>query len=107
MAKLQSDLTRIALNASSAAERALKSTAREIFDVSQMLCPVKTGALKKSGSVEFPDEKTAIVGYTAEHAPYINWGTSRMGANPFFSSAWFMNEKLFKENLEKELKAIS
>jgi hypothetical protein len=54
----------------------------EVFDESQQEVPVKTGELKTSGSTRPADEGHEVV-YDAEHAIWVEFGTSRMAGNPF------------------------
>lgn len=51
-------------------------------------CPVDTGRLR--GSIThgtLPEEDTAFIGTNVEYAPYVEYGTSRMKAQPFFKPA--------------------
>lgn len=61
----------------------VEAVAQRIFDLSQDFVPVRSGELKASGKVVIDDSgKTAVgtVVYTAEHAPYVEFGTGIAGA---------------------------
>lgn len=66
----------------------------------KILCPVKTGTLKRSITHKFIDKITAIVGSNMEYAPYIELGTSKMAPRSFLRPALAKNrktiEKLFR-----------
>lgn len=99
MAKLRSNLTHIALQAPEAAKEALLQTAADIVDMTKQLSPVDTGALKQSyGAV--PIDSTAIqIGSDKEYAPYVEYGTSEMAAQPHLTPAFLQNEETFKKRL--------
>lgn len=46
--------------------------------------PVDTGTLKQSIS-HLSDDNTAVVGTNVEYAPYVEFGTSNMGAQPYLA----------------------
>lgn len=50
------------------------------------LCPVDTGRLRNS-ITHTADEEYAYIGTNVEYAPYIEYGTSRMDAQPFLKPA--------------------
>lgn len=56
------------------------------------LCPVDTGRLRASivtTEVPDPDGVTVTVGTDVEYAPYVEFGTSRMAAQPFLTPATY------------------
>lgn len=57
-----------------------------IFDESQRLVPVKTGDLKRSGHIDQSGEDVQIV-YDKDYAPFVEYGTSKMAAQPFLRPA--------------------
>jgi HK97 gp10 family phage protein len=65
------------------ARASVKAACDTIYDRSQALVPVDTGALKSSGVVEIDDSGRTVVGtvrYTADHAEYVEFGTGQRGA---------------------------
>lgn len=51
------------------------------------LCPVRTGYLQSSISASISGTNTIHVEASADYAQYVEYGTSRMGAQPFFEPA--------------------
>jgi HK97 gp10 family phage protein len=107
MAKLQSNLLRIALEAPKAAEKALRQTANDIVQVAKQLAPVDTGALQRSYRVEPADDSTMIVGTEIEYAPHVEYGTSNSPSQPHFIPAFHQAEETFKERLKQEVDKIT
>jgi HK97 gp10 family phage protein len=112
MAKLQSDLTRIALLAPKKVGEALLQTAHDIFDISQQLVPVDTGKLKASGGV-VPISSTVVqVGYGIEGseredvANYVEYGTTHSPAQPYLTPAFAQNEATFKARLIEKAREL-
>lgn len=70
--------------------------AQIIFDRSQQLCPVDTGYLKSTGFVRAVGEDVEI-GYEAEYASFVEFGTYKMAAQPYLRPAFD----------EMELRALS
>ena len=66
-----------------------KRFADKVLATSQGNVPVDTGALKASGYSESGESgKTAEVGYTAEYAGYVEYGTYKMSAQPYLGPAF-------------------
>jgi HK97 gp10 family phage protein len=65
---------------------AVKQIAEEILADSQQSVPVDTGELKASGYVEEHGDGFRI-GYSADHAGYVEFGTSEMPAQPYLRPA--------------------
>lgn len=57
-------------------------------------CPVDTGTLRNSINYQLMDERTVIIGTNVEYAPYVEYGTVKMSAQPFLHPA-------LEENREK------
>lgn len=60
----------------------VEATTQRIFDISQDLVPVRSGELRGSGRVVIDDSGKTVAGtveYTAEHAPYVEFGTGIRG----------------------------
>lgn len=86
-------------------KEAIKLNASELQREAQRQAPVDTGFLKRSISLEIRDNgRTAIVGATAEYAPYVNYGTRFMAAQPFLTSAFNRQEPLFIRDLQRLMK---
>lgn len=72
----------------------VRSVADDVFDESQALVPqpgqgddpYATGALKESGFVDGGHSEYRV-GYGTSHAQYVEFGTSRMRAEPFLTPA--------------------
>lgn len=80
-----------------------KSQALEIIggmaeSYAKAACPVDTGRLRNSITHQQYSEDTEVIGTNVEYAPYVELGTSKMGAKPFLRPA--------AENHTAEYKAI-
>lgn len=64
--------------------------AETIFDESQAIVPVDTGHLKQSGFTDGNNSEYRI-GYTADYARYVEFGTSEMNAEPYLTPAALKN----------------
>lgn len=65
-------------------------------------CPVDTGNLKRSIGLELEDfGMTASCEATAEYAPYVEYGTRYMDAQPFMRLAMYNEEPEFIADLKK------
>ena len=68
----------------------------------QRKAPVDTGTLKRSIGLEIRDGGlTAESEATAEYAPYVEWGTRFMKAQPFMRPAFNIQKEKFKQDMEK------
>lgn len=106
MAKLISNLTRIAAQAPQAAEAALQQTGEDIASLASQLAPVKTGALRDSIRPENVSEGTVLVGTDKEYAVYVEYGTSESAAQSFLTPAFLQSEATFKVRLKQEIEKI-
>jgi HK97 gp10 family phage protein len=108
MARLRSDLTRLAALAPQLAKVALLQTAADILEVSQQLVPVDTGALKQSGGADVIDSFTVRIGYGNDddirYAKYVEYGTSVSAAQPFLTPAFAQSEETFKARIAEKFK---
>lgn len=107
MATLKSNLTKIAQQSPLRASRALRQTAQDIFAISQQLVPVDIGELKESGEVEVVSEKVVIVGYKAPHAPFQEFGTVNMEAQPYLVPSFAQAEDIMKVRMKEEMEKIT
>jgi HK97 gp10 family phage protein len=60
--------------------------AQVILTYAQDLCPVDTGFLRDSGHL-VPESEDVQIAFDAEYASYVEFGTSRMEAQPFLRPA--------------------
>lgn len=113
MAKLVSNLHKIAAMVGPAVERALLATGKDILDVSQQLVAVDTGKLKASGGVIPITSTHVVVGYGSpgsereEVAHYIEYGTVNSPAQPYLTPAFEQNVETFKARLAEEVSRIT
>lgn len=64
--------------------------------------PVDTGFLKRSIVLTFEDNGfTAKVSPTAHYAPYVNYGTRFMYAQPFMTSSFYSQRQKFIDDLKR------
>lgn len=107
---LKSDLTRLAKLAPELAKAALLQTAQDIYEVSQQLVPVDTGALKQSGGVDVVDSSTVRIGYgndsDVQYAKYVEYGTSNSPAQPYLTPAFTQAEETFKARIIEKMKEL-
>jgi HK97 gp10 family phage protein len=88
MAKFWFDAKRAELAVMAAAHDAQREIAKDILHDAQMHAPVDTGALKASGHIE-DNGKTVSVVFDVSYARYVEFGTSKMRAQPFLTPAAF------------------
>lgn len=75
-----------------AAEQAARNKALEIIggkaeSYAKKLCPVDTGRLRNSITHQQYDDHTEVIGTNVEYAPYVELGTTKMGARPYLRPA--------------------
>lgn len=76
-----------------------------VFDISQTLVPVDTGDLRDSGEIA-QEGDAFVVQYLADHAAHVEFGTSRMAAQPFLRPAMARAEEIVKAVEEKAKEEI-
>lgn len=70
----------------------------------QMKCPVDTGNLRASITHEVDTgEKAVYIGTNVEYAPYVELGTSKMGAQPFLRPAATEHGDQYRQVLKNTL----
>lgn len=69
-----------------AKDRALEAVGLQGEMYAKMLCPVDTGRLRNS-ITHTSDGEYAYIGTNVEYAPYVEFGTSKMAAQPFIRPA--------------------
>lgn len=71
-------------------EAALKKAAEAVAAQAREQCPIDTGALKNSISVS-ADGNSAVISANTDYAGYVEFGTSKMAAQPFLVPALINN----------------
>jgi HK97 gp10 family phage protein len=70
----------------------------------KQLCPVDTGRLRNSIAVELEEGgMNGAVGTNVKYAPFVEFGTSRMPAQPYLLPAFEEERAVFIERLKREL----
>lgn len=100
MAKLKA----VAANLPKEADKIIEDGGERIFAMSQQLVPVDTGTLQRSGMHQHEFLRSEI-SYNTEYAAFVEYGTSRMAAQPYLRPAadatisWLQSElgKLLNE----------
>ena len=83
------DNTREVISAKDAAvAKALEMIGLQCEKYAKLLCPVDTSRLKNSITHEArPSEEAVYVGTAVEYAPYVEYGTYKMKAQPYLGPA--------------------
>ncbi len=85
-----------------AVRRVVMQNGAELQARAQRNAPVDTGTLKRSIGLEISaDGMTAISEATAEYAPYVEYGTRYMEAQPYMSPAFDEQKEQFKRDLDR------
>lgn len=88
-----------------AARRVVMQNGAELQARAQRNSPVDTGNLKRSIGLEIKDGGlTARSEATAEYAPYVEWGTRYMDAQPFMKPAFNEQKEQFKRDMDRLVK---
>lgn len=82
-------------------ERAVQGATFNVLATSQDLVAVDTGFLKGTGRADFEGAHVGIVSYSAEYAPYVEFGTSRMRAQPFLTPAVELERQRFQLSMQQ------
>ena len=83
----------------------VKKTAFEIENEAKALCPVDTGALKRSIMADVQEFSATIAPHT-EYDAYVEFGTIHMGAQPYMRPAADKVEPQFVEAIDQIVKAM-
>lgn len=106
MPRLRAALLQLTDEGARATRREIKRAALAVEGGAKERCPVDTGRLRASVTHEVaPDGLSAVVGTNVEYAPYIEFGTSRMHAQPFLFPALEAHRPEFIRRLQHELGA--
>lgn len=103
MAKLKSDLTKIAQQAPRLANQALHQTANDIISLTKQLAPIDTGALQRSYKVNPVSDTTIQVGSDIDYAPFVEFGTVNQTSQPHLTPAFHQSEGTFKARLKQAI----
>lgn len=104
---VKSNLLRIANQAPKALSEAIDETANFILALIRIHVPVRTGALKASFEIEKLSPLHLLIGSMLNYSVFVNFGTSKQAANPFFTAAFHQAEEFFQRAIINKLKAIS
>src|SRR5688500_11309851 len=107
MAKLYTNLSEIAKGSEQAVKNALLQTAADIVNIAKQLAPVDTGALKQSIGAVPVTSTSILIGTDKEYAPFVEYGTSKMSAQPFLTPAFVQAEATFKARLAEEMQKLA
>lgn len=88
-----------------AVKRAVKQNGAGLQAQAQRNAPVDTGTLKRSIQLEIKDGGlTAEAEAKAEYAPYVEWGTRYMDAQPYMKPAFHVQKEQFKRDMDRLVK---
>ncbi len=107
MAKLTSNLTKIAGQTGAAAQRALLQTGADIVSLTKQITPVDTGALKQSYGALPISTHEVHVGSDMPYAPHVEFGTVNMSAQAHLTPAFAQSESTFRKRLQEEMEKIT
>lgn len=80
----------------------VQQTAEAILEDAQAMCPVRTGNLRDSLNIQYSGsgtQTTAAIGTDVEYAPYVEFGTRYMDAEPFLYPALQMHQNDLQMNI--------
>lgn len=82
--------------------RVVRQNGKNLQERAERRAPVDTGTLKRSIDLEITDSGlTAVVEPTAEYAPYVEYGTRFMNAQPYLKPAFNEQKQQFKSDMQK------
>ncbi len=85
-----------------AVKNVVQCNGAELQTKAQRNAPVDTGNLKRSIRLEIRDNGlTAETEATADYAPYVEWGTRFMKAQPFIRPAFNSQKERFKSDIDR------
>lgn len=83
-------------------KRVVRQNGAEMHAMSIAKAPADTGNLRRSIELDIKDGgMTAEVEPTAEYAPYVEYGTRFMSAQPYIRPAYIKHRKKFKKDIKK------
>jgi len=81
---------------------ALEDLSNDIYDQTRAACPVDTGALRDSIGVTVSDNRLEAEA-TQDYASFVDEGTSKMDAEPFFESVIDGLTAGFEQKIEQKI----
>lgn len=86
-------------------KKVVKQNGSELQSKAQKNAPVDTGNLKRNITLEIKSNgMSAECESQAEYAPYVEWGTRYMDAQPHIKPAFNDQKNQFKRDLERVVK---
>lgn len=86
-------------------KKVVKLNGSELQKKAQQAAPYDTGNLRRSIKLDVSDNgMTATVTAHAEYAPYVEYGTRYMDAQPYMTPSFEEQEKQFASDLKKLVK---
>lgn len=92
-----------------AAAATAQSVGGQVLQQAQVIVPVDTGELYNSGNLEVVEEGeavTAYVNFDAGHAGYVEFGTFKMGAQPYLRPAMDASKLLLFDTAKNNISAV-
>lgn len=87
-AKVEDHSVEVIAAKDSAIQAALEMMGLQCENYTKLLCPVDTGRLRNSYTHDVrTGEEAVYIGTNVEYAPYVEYGTSRMDAQPHLKPA--------------------
>lgn len=87
-----------------AVDREIEDAAEELVYLAQELVPVRTGALKASIHADRIDHLAMQVRADVEYAAYVEYGTSRMAAQPYITPAMEAIRRGYTERIARRIR---
>lgn len=87
-----------------AVQEQVSKSALNIQREAKRRCPVDTGALRNSITVDFYGVMSAQIGPHMPYAPYVEYGTKKMEAQPFLFPAFEQERPNFEKGLTEAVK---
>lgn len=100
------DLASIVERYRAGATAAVEQTTEHVLFMAQVLVPIDTGALQRSGNTtleQMPEGPCGYVNYDEFYAGYVEFGTSRMDAQPFLRPSLDSSRDLLLSSVKVEL----
>jgi HK97 gp10 family phage protein len=101
MARIENDKTEAVKKAVTNEVRALTESALIVEGAAKANCPVDTGNLRSSINHKV-DATTAQVGTNVEYSEYVEYGTSKMAAQPYLRPALDSNIEAIKRVMKEK-----
>jgi HK97 gp10 family phage protein len=96
---LSFDLTKAPISVQLRVSKAVRDTAKEIEKDQKILCPVLTGAMKKSIRADI-ELLSADIGTRIRYAHFVEYGTSRQAPEPFINPPFTKAVPAFQRRID-------